>query len=41
MIPSESLNSMRFGNLGMTLACLENTKKAAAKITTIAKEGNA
>lgn len=42
MIPSESLNSMRFGNLGMTLACLENTqKKAAAKTTTIAKEGNA
>jgi hypothetical protein len=27
MIPSESLNSMGFGNLGMTLAYLENTKK--------------
>ncbi len=31
MIPSESLNSMGFGNLGMTLAYLENTKKAAAQ----------
>jgi hypothetical protein len=42
MIPSESLNSMGFGNLGMTLAYLEKTKKAAAKTTTtIAKEGNA
>jgi hypothetical protein len=40
MIPSESLNSMLIGNLGMTLAYLENTKKAAEK-TTIAKEGNA
>ena len=30
MIPSETLNSMGFGNLGMTLAYLENTKKAAA-----------
>lgn len=29
MIPSESLNSMGFGNLGLTLAYLENTKKAA------------
>jgi regulator of protease activity HflC (stomatin/prohibitin superfamily) len=29
MIPSETLNSMGFGNLGMTLAYLENTKKAA------------
>jgi hypothetical protein len=41
MIPSESLNSMGFGNLGMTPAYLENTKKAAAKTTMIAKEGNA
>jgi hypothetical protein len=41
MIPSESLNSMRFGNLGMTPAYLENTKKAAAKTTMIAKEDNA
>ena len=41
MIPSESLNSMGFNNLGMMLACLENTKKAAAMTTTIAKEGNA
>jgi regulator of protease activity HflC (stomatin/prohibitin superfamily) len=31
MIPSESLNSMGFGNLGMTLAYLESTKKAAAQ----------
>jgi regulator of protease activity HflC (stomatin/prohibitin superfamily) len=31
MIPSESLNSMGFGNLGMTLAYLESTKNAAAK----------
>jgi regulator of protease activity HflC (stomatin/prohibitin superfamily) len=29
MIPSETLNSMGFGNLGMTLAYLESTKKAA------------
>jgi hypothetical protein len=28
MIPSESLNSMGFGNLAMTVAYLENTKKA-------------
>jgi regulator of protease activity HflC (stomatin/prohibitin superfamily) len=30
MVPSESLNSMGFGNLAMTVAYLENTKKAAA-----------
>jgi regulator of protease activity HflC (stomatin/prohibitin superfamily) len=29
MIPSESLNSMGFGNLAMTVAYLENTRKAA------------
>jgi regulator of protease activity HflC (stomatin/prohibitin superfamily) len=29
MIPSESLNSMGFGNLAMTVAYLESTKKAA------------
>ena len=29
MIPSESLNSMGFENLPMTVAYLENTKKAA------------
>ncbi len=29
MIPSETLNSMGFGNLAMTVAYLENTKKAA------------
>jgi len=29
MIPSESLNIMGFGNLAMTVAYLENTKKAA------------
>ncbi len=27
MIPSESLNSMGFGNLAMTVAYLENTKE--------------
>lgn len=31
MVPSESLNSMGFGNLGTTIAYLEGTKKAAAK----------
>lgn len=31
MIPSETLNSMGFGNLRMTLAYLKNTKKAATK----------
>ena len=30
MIPSETFNSMGYGNLGMTLAYLESTKKAAA-----------
>ena len=29
MVPSETLNSMGFGNLAMTVAYLENTKKAA------------
>ena len=29
MIPSESLNSLGFGNLAMTVAYLENTKRAA------------
>ena len=29
MIPSESLNSIGFGNLAMTVAYLENTKKEA------------
>jgi regulator of protease activity HflC (stomatin/prohibitin superfamily) len=33
MIPSESLNSMGFGNLAMTVAYLENTKKAAKRKT--------
>jgi hypothetical protein len=32
MIPSESLNSMGFGNLAMTVAYLENTKKAAKRV---------
>src|SRR6185436_14399909 len=36
MVPSETLNSMGFGNLAMTVAYLENTKKAAA--TTEQKE---
>jgi regulator of protease activity HflC (stomatin/prohibitin superfamily) len=31
MVPSESLNSMGFGNLALTQAYLENTKKAAEK----------
>lgn len=38
MVPSETLNSMGFGNLGMTLAYLENTKKAAAKSAASSKE---
>lgn len=29
MVPSETLNSWGFGNLAMTVAYLENTKKAA------------
>ena len=38
LIPSETLNSIGFGNLGMTLAYLESTKKAAAaKLSTDAK----
>ena len=37
MIPSETLNSMGFGNLGMTLAYLESTKKAAATKTSSAE----
>ncbi len=31
MVPSESLNSMGFGNLGTTIAYLESTKKAVQK----------
>ncbi len=31
MIPSESLNSMGFGNLATTIAYLESTKKAVAQ----------
>ncbi len=31
MVPSESLNSMGFGNLGTTIAYLESTKKVAQK----------
>jgi hypothetical protein len=31
MVPSESLNSMGFGNLGTTIAYLESTKKAIQK----------
>jgi regulator of protease activity HflC (stomatin/prohibitin superfamily) len=39
MIPSETLNTMGFGNLGMTLAYLESTKRAAAgKPSTDAKD---
>jgi len=33
MVPSESLNSMGFGNLGTTIAYLESTKKAASQRT--------
>lgn len=32
MVPSETLNSMGFGNLAMTVAYLENTKKAAKTV---------
>jgi regulator of protease activity HflC (stomatin/prohibitin superfamily) len=31
MIPSDTLNSMGFGNLAMTIAYLENTRRAVAK----------
>jgi regulator of protease activity HflC (stomatin/prohibitin superfamily) len=41
MIPSESLNSMGFGNLGMTLAYLESTKNAAAKSKSGAADASA
>jgi len=41
MVPSETLNSMGFGNLGMTLAYLENTKKAAAAKPSTDAKGNA
>jgi regulator of protease activity HflC (stomatin/prohibitin superfamily) len=41
MIPSESLNSLGFGNLGMTLAYLESTKEAAAKSKKSAEEAGA
>ncbi len=41
MIPSESLNSMGFGNLGMTLAYLESTKSAAAKSKLSAADASA
>jgi regulator of protease activity HflC (stomatin/prohibitin superfamily) len=41
MIPSETLNTMGFGNLGMTLAYLESTKKAvAAKPSTETKSND-
>lgn len=32
MVPTESLNSMGFGNLGTTIAYLESTKKTAAQL---------
>jgi regulator of protease activity HflC (stomatin/prohibitin superfamily) len=38
MVPSESLNSMGFGNLALTQAYLENTKKAAKSVKTEEKE---
>jgi regulator of protease activity HflC (stomatin/prohibitin superfamily) len=31
MVPSETLNSMGYGNLGMTIGYLENVKKASTK----------
>jgi hypothetical protein len=31
MIPSETINSMGFGNLATTIAYLENTRKAVSK----------
>lgn len=40
MIPSETLNSMGFGNLGMTLAYLESTRKAAAAKPQAETKGN-
>jgi regulator of protease activity HflC (stomatin/prohibitin superfamily) len=41
MIPSETLNSMGFGNLGMTLAYLESTKRAAKEKPSSETKGNA
>lgn len=41
LIPSETLNSIGFGNLGMTLAYLESTKKAAAAKPSTDPKGNA
>lgn len=41
MIPSETLNSMGFGNLGMTLAYLESTKKASKAKQAEDDKGNA
>ncbi|NOJ29942.1 MAG: peptidase [Nitrososphaeraceae archaeon] len=38
MVPSETLNSMGFGNLAMTVAYLENTKKAAKSMDQKDKE---
>ena len=34
MVPSETLNSMAFSNLGMTIGYLENLKKASTKAST-------
>ena len=38
MVPSESLNSMGFGNLALTQAYLENTKKVAKSVKLEGKE---
>jgi len=38
MIPTEALNPMGFGNLGMTVAYLDSTKKAAQKVGAEKKE---
>ncbi len=38
MIPTEALNPMGFGNLGMTVAYLDSTKKAAQSVNTEKKQ---
>ena len=38
MIPTEALNPMGFGNLGMTVAYLDSTKKVAQSASPEKKE---
>ncbi|HEX2013873.1 MAG TPA: hypothetical protein VLA68_01475 [Nitrososphaera sp.] len=38
MVPSETKNSIVFGNLGMTLEYLESTMLAAAKSASVEKD---